>query len=128
MLKKSKFILYFMKAFFGGQIIEKYRGDLAIVLERDEPKGEYAPFMYPVISDEFVQLTGIRAARKLPDRVYMGISHDAGERIINSVSDQKFSNVSLRNIDRMIVIPHFLNIGQEKPEFTRGGVEYLKKS
>ena len=58
MLKKTVFILYAMLTFCGGQILKEFRGDLVIVISRDEPSETYDTFMFPVISEEFIYLTG----------------------------------------------------------------------
>jgi len=120
-----------MRAFFGGQIKEECRGDLAVVVARDETLEKYDAFMYPTKSEEFVVLTGVRAARYLPDRVYIGLSHDAGKSVIKGVVDKNPDKVDLEGIDRLVVIPHFLGANQEKPnrivlEAIPGGYEVVE--
>lgn len=105
-----------MKAFFGGQIKEECRGDLAVVVTRDETLTKYDTFMYETRSDEFVHLTGVRATRFMPARVYIGLSHEAGEAVIRGTVDKNPDNVDLRSIDQLVVHSYFLEVGQEKPE------------
>jgi hypothetical protein len=104
-----------MRVFFGGQIKEDCRGDLAVVVARDDSLKKYDTFLYPTNSEEFVHLTGVRAARYQPDRVYIGVSHDAGESVIRGTVDRNPEEVDLRGIDRLVVHAHFLDSNPEKP-------------
>jgi hypothetical protein len=121
-----------MRVFFGGQIKEGLRGDLAAVVARDETLRKYNSFLYPINSEEFVHLTGIRAVCDLPDRVYIGLSQNAGELIVRETNDKYTKEtLDLRNIDALVVIPHFLEVCQEKPErivleSTRDGYEVVE--
>jgi len=104
-----------MRIFIGGQIRQECRGDLAVIIARDETLEKYDAFLYPTNSEEFVHLTGVRAARYLPDRVYVGLSHDAGASVIIDTVNKNPDEVDLRSIDKLVVIPHFLDANQEKP-------------
>jgi len=104
-----------MRSFFGGQINPEHRGNLALVIEAPEDSlgPPYSRFLYGMDSDEFIHLTGVRLARKMPERVYIGISQQAGEtalRLPVQVQDD------LRRLDNLLVISHFLNIVDGRPE------------
>jgi len=105
-----------MRTFFGGQIKEECRGDLAVVVAKDETLKKYDTFLYPIDSEEFIHLTGVRAARYLPDRVYIGISHDAAKVVIQETVDKNPNEVDLRSIDMLVVHSYFLDSNQEKPK------------
>lgn len=107
-----------MRAFFGGQIKQECRGDLAVVVAREKtPEGcRYGSFMYPTNSEEFLHLTGVNTYHYPVDRVYMGLSHDAGQEVIRATVDQDPTNVDFRSIDRLVVNPYFLDANLEKPK------------
>ena len=67
-----------MKVFFGGQIRDEYKGDLAAVVTRGERDELYSVFLYPILSDEFDHLTGLRSVHYPVERAYIGISHHCG--------------------------------------------------
>jgi len=102
-----------MEVFFGGQIRQELRGELSVVIAKSDShsKDKYATFMYPVFSEEFVLLTGFRTVIYPLERVYIGVSHEAGEGIIKRVNmDEEYGVINiLENIDRRIVCPTFWN-------------------
>ncbi len=101
-----------MRAFFGGQIKEDCRGNLAAVVSRSSSNDRFETFLYPVNSDEFIQLTGVRAVSHPPFRVYMGISLEVGEKIIRGISDKSYT---LKSLDELVVLPYFIDKNLEKP-------------
>lgn len=109
-----------MRAFFGGQIKTECRGDLAAVVSREKCGGKLSPmydvFVYPIASEEFLHLTSIRVPNNPIDRVYMGISAVAGNEIAGSLNGVDSETVSLRTIDRLVVLPYFLDKNLEKPD------------
>lgn len=109
-----------MRAFFGGQIKTECRGDLAAVVSREMFRGglsgSYDVFVYPIASEEFLHLTGARVPNNPLDRVYMGISSDAGNRIARYLNRVPSEAVSLRTMDELVVLPYFLEKYLEKPE------------
>jgi hypothetical protein len=109
-----------MRAFFGGQIKEKQRGDFAAVITREQigdNLGEsYNAFLEPVSSAEFVYLTGIGEAKNPVQRAYIGVSAESGKRIVSAAQNGRVDPNTLRTIDEIVVTPHFLAQNLEKPE------------
>ena len=104
-----------MRAFFGGQINKENRGNLALVVETSEDSNScYSPFLYPVDSEEFAHLTGVRAAKKMPERVYIGVSQRAGSEACRQASCTHQTR-DLRSLDLFLVNSYFLDKNREKP-------------
>jgi hypothetical protein len=103
-----------MKAFFGGQIKQDCRGDLAVVITSPKvaSRENYSAFLYPILSEEFVHLTGVRTTDHKVERVYMGVSQRAGERILKNLNDLSGrlmeQAVALVVSDEWVVTPYFL--------------------
>ena len=95
-----------MREFYGGQIKPEHRGDLAVVIR--EEKLRYSAFLYPIQSEEFLQLTGVQAIRNFPHRVYIGISHPSGEDILRKINGESLDGHKLENLDRIVVNAPFL--------------------
>jgi hypothetical protein len=118
-----------MRAFFGGQIQEDCRGELVAIINRGQEGSKYNVLVYPLVSEEFVHLTGVGDTKNPLERAYIGISYDAGERIIWHVSGAQIDN--LRTIDKLVVTPYFLDKYLDKPDqiilrSTRDGYEIVK--
>jgi len=100
-----------MKIFYGGQILEGLRGELSLIITRSE-SGGHEFFLPSAFDDEAITLTGTRAVRNPVERVYVGISHDAGEDALKEISFQTgettLSEENLARIDRRLVTPYFL--------------------
>ena len=106
-----------MKAFFGGQIEQSCRGDLAVVVNRESRDSKsYCVYICPQISDEFINLTGVRAVSSPLERAYIGVSHKIAEKIAMSLDDKLSAQVDLSDVDEMVVTPYFLNKYTDKPE------------
>jgi hypothetical protein len=103
-----------MRVFFGGQIKEECRGDLAAVITRNKDSQKYSSFLYPIISDEFVHLTGMGTVHENPERVYIGVSREAGE--ILQVSNDNNGEVDFRGLDKLVVTAHFVDSNIDKPK------------
>lgn len=104
-----------MRVFYGGQIKKECRGSLAVVVVSGRVNSKkYESFLYATNSNEFTHLTGVGSAH-LPDRVYIGVSHDAGESVIRRTIDRNPEEVDLREIDRLVVHSYFLDSNPEKP-------------
>ncbi len=101
-----------MKTYYGGQIKSECRGDLAVVVTARNH--HYDTFMYPVGSEEFAHLTGVRSVRSPPERVYIGVSHNAGEAVTRATNDQKIDEINLESIDELVVFPYFLTTKDNK--------------
>ena len=106
-------MLKFMRTFYGGQIDENSRGDLAVVVSREKAGTEMSPdyhvFVVPLSSDVFIQLTGMYDARGSTDRVYIGVSSDVGNRVAARVGGKNKDSVDLRSVDREVVGSYFLD-------------------
>lgn len=106
-------------------------GDLAVVVAMDTTLKGYATFTYPVTSEEFKHLTGVRAVQHPPERTYIGISPDAGREISGRLAGQNPEGFDLRSIDKLVVVSYFLDRNQEKPnkiilESIRGGYRVVE--
>jgi hypothetical protein len=112
-----------MRAFFGGQIKQECRGDLAAVIAKNRTSGEYDSFLYPTDSEEFIQLTGVRAVRCPVERVYIGISQSVGNELMKESNSKEFDKVNLRSLDVMVVNPYFLYTIPEKSKITPEQIE-----
>ncbi len=96
-----------MRAFYGGQIRPDHRGDLAVVVRIEGSR--YAAFLYPVLSKEFLELTGVSfTGYNMSQRAYIGVSPEAGERIIRQIQDKQIDAHQLESIDRFVVLESFL--------------------
>lgn len=112
-----------MRAFFGGQIKEECRGDLAAVVNREPSpitklkSGECNVFVYPINSEEFIRLTGVMDTEDNLERVYIGICPEIGKRIARDLNGKQIDNyANLRTIDDMVVMPFFLDKYLDKPK------------
>ncbi|MBI2658940.1 hypothetical protein HYX05_02445 [Candidatus Woesearchaeota archaeon] len=97
-----------MKVFLAGQIQERYRGDLAVVVTREATKGPYGVFLYPINSDEFATLTGFRTITSPVERAYVGVSHQGGELITRKNDELNEGRTTLDSLDALLVLPYFL--------------------
>lgn len=96
------------RVFYGGQIREDCKGDLAAVITREN--SECCAFLYPVGSEEFNNLTGVRASKHPPIRVYIGINNRTGGEIASRVHDSgdlEGIDIFLERIDISVVYPYF---------------------
>ena len=105
-----------MKAFFGGHIQGACRGDMATVINRRRGESKYGVFIYPVSSDEFFHLTGVADVYSPVERVYIGVSNEAAGKIALYVDAARSGELDFRNVDALIVEPHFLGRYPDKPE------------
>lgn len=106
----------FMIAFFGGQIKQECRGNLALVIAMDENLRGYATFLYPIESEEFVHLTGVMDIKFPIERAYIGVSHETGRDISTLVNCRRVDLTDLRNIDGLVVMPYFLDKCLDEPK------------
>lgn len=126
-----------MEAFFGGQIKEEDRGDLAVIVSRivlvSRPQEEggtipaFGAFVCPIGSSEYVALTGTGAMASINpvERAYLGVSRETADRIAAIVNGRDEGVVRgtyvdagdygrhacadvLEGIDRLVVLPDFL--------------------
>jgi len=103
-----------MRIFFGGQIDKSCRGGLVAIVDRPEVSREENP-LYSVFlckgieSYEFIYLTGMGDAHTSIERMYIGISPEAGDSIARELDRVPIGTVNLRDTDRGIVTPHFLD-------------------
>jgi hypothetical protein len=111
-----------MRAFYGGQIKQDCRGDLAVVIRQRPREGAevephyYSTFLYSPTSEEFIHLTGVGSINQPIDRVFIGVSHNIGEDIALQTNNRPVSRVDLERIDRLVVTPHFLEKNLPKPD------------
>jgi hypothetical protein len=54
-------------------------------------------------------LTGVRDVSNPLERVYMGVSHEAGDKIAKLLNGRHIDAVILRDIDKLVVTTHFLD-------------------
>lgn len=89
-----------------GQILPEQRGELTAVLIQQS--GHLGAFLYPTFSDETLHLTGPRSIGANVERVYIGISHQAGEGVA------KMANLGedLHSIDTLAVTPYFVGMAE----------------
>lgn len=101
-----------MQAYYGGAIMEGCRGGLAVVITRDgttqNPNKPYEVFLEAILSPEFLNLTGVRVYSNPIERVYIGVSSDTGKLLVREVTDKVASSINLISIDRLAVLPHFI--------------------
>lgn len=105
-----------METFFGGQIKEECRGNFSVIVSKGEVPKRYDLFMYTMDSEEFIYLTGARVAKYPFDRAYLGVSHDAGEKVIAGLVDKNPAEVDLRSIDKLVVASYFLDKNSNKSD------------
>ena len=103
-----------MAVYLGGQIKKECRGELAVVVCNGSGP-EYDAFLYPIQSEEFVNLTGVRAASNPIVRVYSGVNQSSGQDLVRRVSSVHSDPTILRELDDLVVIPFF----QTKPEISQ---------
>ncbi|MGV8086749.1 MAG: hypothetical protein ACP5N1_03905 [Candidatus Woesearchaeota archaeon] len=100
-----------MNTFYGGQILEKCRGGLAVVISRDktleDTKATYEVFTYDIISPEFIHLTGIRSVSHPVERAYIGISSEISNEIAKRVNNTPIKDMELQSIDSLVVMSFF---------------------
>ena len=98
-----------MKIYYGGQILEECRGKLAVVIAKSQSEpSRFDRFMYPIDSDEFMHLTGVRDAKYPNERVYIGVSNEAGENIMHYVGNKTREELDLRSLDNLVVYGFFV--------------------
>ena len=101
-----------MKVFFGGQIMKGCRGDLSLVITEsilgNKATKEYASFLYPTNSEDFIHLTGIRSVDNELFRVYIGLNKHFSEEIMRRASDKPKEKVDLDSLDKLVVQDLFL--------------------
>ena len=104
--------------FFGGQIKEKCKGDLAALVYVSPLDGVYNTHVYPPFSEKFIDLTGTRALNYPIARVYIGISQEAGERILSNSQNRNIKDVNLDDLDGLVVSQYFIDndINPVKPK------------
>jgi len=106
-----------MKAFFGGQIKQDCRGDLAVVVRTHrahEPR--YSVSVNPVLSPAFVYHTGRGDLYYPMERVYVGVSESAGRLVVEAVDGKQADGVNLKGIDELVVSPEFVDRFPQMPE------------
>ena len=108
-----------MQVYLGGEIEEHCRGPLAIVINREKVDDvlaeQYSCFVYPIVSEEFIHLTGMYTARAQLVRVYAGVSQEAGDYVASLTNGTQRTSLDLDSIDRHVVEPHFLDVRPEAP-------------
>ena len=110
--------------FIGGQIKEEHRGKMVAVirrLDKNEENIRYEVLTCPVVSDDFVDLTGVLSAHHHSiKRVYSGISREAADKIVRGVdlmqSSDELGEIHFRAFDEGYVEPYFWNQNLEKPQ------------
>ena len=107
-----------MRIFFWGQIKEVCRGDLAGIVYVNPLDQVYYPSVHQMNSDPLIDLTGMRAASYPISRLYIGISKEAGDRLLASTQDRKVNEVNLRDLDDLIAVQYFVrnDINSAKPK------------
>lgn len=97
-----------METYFGGQIIKEKRGDFAaIITGKDDPEG-VGVFLYPIGSEEYIHITGVRSVGHPIERIYAGINSEAGDEIASLGDSLEREEITFDYVDRLVVIPHFL--------------------
>ena len=120
-----------MKVYYGGQINKEDRGDLALLVgENPETKGVSAS-LYHFLEPEVFSLTGERSVSYPLERIYLHISHQAGEKLIREIADRPFREIDFDRLDELVVINFFLNNNPERPKeiilrATRTGYEVVE--
>ena len=97
-----------MNVYLKGQLRPECHGELVVVITKDNNGQNYKAFVGPISSDEFMQLTGQRAKLRPLERVYVGVSHDAGAGIVTAVHGRPPKKVDLDYVDTLIVDGSFL--------------------
>jgi len=113
MFIKEIIILIIMRTFVGGEIKPECHGDLAVVVT--ELNHRYHAIVCQINSDEFVKLTDIKDARKMPYRVYVGVSESAADKVCETASSTHVTR-GLESIDDIIVKSYSLNMNRGGPE------------
>ena len=97
-----------MEIFLSGQFLEKSRGDLAVVITQNIRTKDYNQFMYPIDSEEFAQITGIRTRDEPIARAYVGVNHKAGEGILRKFHELKHTPDFLGTLDVLVINGYYL--------------------
>lgn len=107
-----------MKVYTGGMLEKNCRelpedctseGNLAVIVTRGESPNTFDIFQYRVLSDEFVNLTGVRTVRCPVERLYIGINREATENITRKNDYLTQGKVTFRDLDRLVVMSYFLD-------------------
>ena len=120
-----------MKVYLGGQINRNHRGTFALLIGANQSTESVDCFLHPLLSEDFFQITGERAASYPLERIYEHISPEIGKEIIRDVSDMRFKDIDFLELDRRVVINFFLNNDPERPDEiilrrTRTGYEVVE--
>ena len=116
-----------MPVYLGGQIQREQRGLLASVIYQNKNSAEYRTFLGSIDSIEFPSFTGIRSLKNPVERVYIGITSNAGQEIQKIELEQNPLFMDL--LDKMLVNSSSVNLllyfgGQIKEEH-RGSMAAL---
>jgi len=101
-----------MKAYFGGQIKEAFRGEFALVVTAGDNPNEHYRHIVCTSQEEFIDLTGTGTRTHPLERAYIGISSAISEHgLLNLIpkhcSPEEFEE-ALKRADKYAVMPEFL--------------------
>lgn len=97
-----------MKIFFGGQIKNECEGELAAIVSVNSNENAYATYVAQPDSEQFRNLTGLRALSYPLARIYIGISRPIGEVIASKTNSKKTEEVDLKELDELVVDQYFI--------------------
>ena len=95
-----------MKSFFGGQIKEEHRGSLAAIVTSERGRDHYIISACHPLSEEFVRLSGVGQVAHPIERLYLGVSKEAVEKV-REIHGLTRNEERLNALDEILVIPIF---------------------
>ncbi len=97
-----------MRIFLWGQIKERCRGSSAAVVYINYLDQTYHTHVDQMNSERFIDITGIRALSYPLARIYIGISEESGEQLLNNSQGKKTSEVKLEELDQIVASQYFI--------------------
>lgn len=97
------------ETFLPGEIKQEYRGnESAIVTSPKQNPNRYDVFVYGIMEEEAIHLTGVWRANNDLKRVYIGLNKKAADLVTELNDDKEATPKKLETLDAKFIRPIFL--------------------
>src|SRR3989344_4028632 len=102
-----------MEVYLTGQINEADRGNLSVIIAQEPKKpgdtfSQYGIFVTETSDEQFNFLTGTRTLHCPIERVYIGLNHDAADRLARLNFSLNTGSDIPSDLDKLVVQSYFL--------------------